>query len=379
MDFDLTTEQRKRYDEILAATRSGAVDPADGETGHFSRARWRAVGGLGLTGLCVSAEYGGRGLDALDTALCLEAFGDGCEDTGLVFAVSAHLLACVVPVRDFAGDTARGRLLRGLAVGDLIAANAMTEDEAGSDLGSLAVTAERDGDRYVLRGEKSFASNAPTADVIVTYAVTDRSAGFLGLTAFAVPRDMPGVSVSEPFGKMGLESCPAGRVRFEECAVPAVYRLGEEGQGTAIFTHSMAWERSCLFAGYLGLMNRQLDRCVAHARQRRQFGHPIGGYQAVSHRIATMRQRLEGARLLLYRAAWLLAQERSDTSAIALAKVAVSEAAIANSIDAIQIFGGSGFLTATGVERNLRDAIPSAIFSGTTEIQRELVARGMGL
>ncbi|MFE0043433.1 acyl-CoA dehydrogenase family protein [Streptomyces albireticuli] len=379
MDFDLTDKQRKRFAGVLAEVRDrlGRPDPPPGTP--FTGAQWKSAAGIGLTGLCLPPEYGGGGLGALDTALCLQAFGQGCPDTGLVFAVAAHLLACAVPIRDFASAEVRRELLTGLASGELVAANAMTEDDAGSDLSRLSMTAGRGPEGYVLDGDKSFASNAPAADVFVTYAVTDPGAGFLGLTAFAVPAEFPGVSAGEPFEKMGLGGCPAGRVGFRRCEVPTAYRLGEEGQGTAIFQHSMAWERGCLFGAYLGVMDRQFARCVEHARQRRQFGHRIGDFQAVSHRIAAMKQRLESARLLLYRACWLIDEGRDHTGAVALSKVAVSEAAVANSLDAVQIFGGSGYLTATGVERQLRDAVPALIFSGTTDIQRELIAREAGL
>lgn len=378
MDFDLSAEQRKRYEDILTAVRErlGRRSPS---SGPFTRLEWRSAARLGLTGLCIPADYGGGGLGALDTALCLEAFGRGCPDTGLVFAVSAHLLACAVPIRDYAGAGRRGPMLSGLANGDLIAANAITEDDAGSDISCLAVTARRDGDGYVLNGDKSFASNAPDADIIVTYATTSPRAGFLGITAFAVPASTPGVIVSEPFAKMGLDGCPAGRVRFQDCRIPEDHRLGYEGQGAAIFQHSMGWERACLFAVYLGLMEEQLERSVAHARGRRQFGRRICDFQAVSHRIATMKQRLESSRLLLYRACWLLDRQEDHLQAAALSKVVVSESAVANSLDAIQLFGGSGYLTATGIEQQLRDSVPATIFSGTTEIQRELVARTMGL
>ncbi|MFI0480122.1 acyl-CoA dehydrogenase family protein [Actinomadura sp. 9N215] len=397
MNFDLTDDQQKRYDDTLEAVRYHLDgEPEQGAEHIFTRTRWKEAARLGLTSLCVPDEFGGGGLGALDTSLSLEAFGRGCADTGLVFAVAAHLLACAVPIRDFAGPGVREELLGGLASGELIAANAMTEDDAGSDIGRLDTVARRDGDGrhgqhgeeseesedgrgYVLDGEKSFASNAPAADVIVTYATTDARAGFLGLTAFAVPRELPGVSVGEPLRKMGLHGCPAGRVAFTACRVPASHRLGTEGQGAAVFQHSMAWERACLFACYLGMMERQLERCVEHAQERRQFGRAISGFQAVSHRIAVMRQRLDAARLLLRRACWLLDEGRDNTLAVALAKVSVSEAAVANSLDAVQIFGGAGFLAPTGIERNLRDAVPSTIFSGTTEVQRELIAREMGL
>jgi alkylation response protein AidB-like acyl-CoA dehydrogenase len=365
MDFDLTVEQRKRQGELLDAVRArfGGAGPEDRREPEPFPDRWRAAAALGLTGLCLPREHGGGGLGALDTALALEAFGRGCPDTGLAFAVAAHLLACGVPVRDFAAGQVRGDLLAGMAGGSLVAANAITEDGAGSDVGALAVTARRDGDGYVLDGEKSFASNAPAAGLLVTYAVTDPRAGFLGISGFAVPRGLPGVEVGAPFGKMGLDGCPAGRVRFRGCRVPARHLLGAEGQGSAIFQHSMGWERGCLFALYLGMMAEQLDRCVRHAAGRRQFGRPIGGFQAVSHRIAAMAQRLESARLLLYRACWLMDAGADHVAAVSLSKVATSEAAVANSLDALQIFGGAGYLTATGIERNLRDAVASRIFS----------------
>jgi clorobiocin biosynthesis protein CloN3 len=377
MDFDLTAEQRQRYDDVLAGARERLGSP--GPERHFTRLEWKAAAGLGLTGLCLPVECGGGGLGAFDTALCLAAFGRGCPDTGLVFGIAAHLLACAVPIRDFGDGEACQSLLAGLAAGDLVAANAMTEDGAGSDTGRLSVTADRVPEGYRLDGEKSFASNAPVADLFVTYVVTDPTAGFLGISAFAVTRETAGLEVGPPFDKLGLDRCPAARVRFTGCLVPEHYRLGPEGLGSAIFQHSMAWERACLLAAYVGMMDDQLDRCVAHARERRQFGRPIGDFQAVSHRIVTMKQRLESARLLLYRACWLLDQGRDHAAAAALSKVAVSEAAVANSLDAVQLFGGAGYLASTGVERQLRDSVATTIFSGTNEIQRELIAREIGL
>lgn len=379
MDFDLTVDQRKRYDDIFTAVHEQLSERRTPRNSHIGRKEWKTAASLGLTGLCLPAEYGGSGLGALDTALCFEAFGHACPDTGLVFAVAAHLLACAVPVRDFAGEAVRGRFLSEMSDGKLIAANAISEDEAGSDLSRLGMTARRFGDEYVLDGVKSFASNAPIADMFVTYAVTDATAGFLGVSAFAVPSDMPGIGVSAPLDKMGLHGCPAGRVQFERCRVPAIYRLGEEGSGSAIFQHSMGWERGCLFAGYLGLMDRQLQACVERAKQRRQFGRCISEFQAVSHRIVAMKQRLESARLLLYRACWLLDQGRDHAAAVALSKVAVSEAAVANGIDAVRIFGAAGYLADGGIEEQLRDSVPSTIFSGTNEIQHEIVAKDMGL
>jgi clorobiocin biosynthesis protein CloN3 len=385
MDFDLTDDQRKRYTTIFGSAMRLHRPPAASEA-HADRDAWRAAAELGLTGLCLPREHGGGGFGALDTALCLEAATAGGADTGLVFGIAAHLLACGIPISNFAGREVRESLLGGMAATPLIAANAMTEDGAGSDVSLLNMTAESEGDAYLLNGVKSFVSNGPVADVFVTYAVTDRTAGYLGISAFAVPADLTGVIVGPPLAKMGLHGCAAARVEFADCRVPARYRLGREGQGSAIFQGSMAWERACLPAIYLGVLDDQLRRCVAHARKRRQFGREIGAFQAVSHQLAIMKQRLESVRLLLYRACWLL-DDGSEDSAVpaaltpaaltpaALSKVAVSEAAVASSLDAIQIFGAAGYLTEPGIEQQLRDAVPSAIFSGTTQIQREMIAR----
>ncbi|MDX3240502.1 acyl-CoA dehydrogenase family protein [Streptomyces sp. ME18-1-4] len=379
MDFELSPIQRERCAGIGAAVAERFAEHVTSADPELVRLAWKDAAGVGLTGLCLSEQHGGAGLGALDTALGLEAFGRSCSDMGLVFGVAAHLLSCAVPVREFGTDEAARELLAGMAAGDLIAGNAMTEDEAGSDIGRIRTTATRTGEGYVLAGEKSFVSNAPVADVFVTYAVTDPSAGFLGVSAFAVPRELDGVVVGPPLRKMGLNGCLAARVRFEDCVVPARYLLGAEGSGGAIFQHSMAWERGCLFAAYLGLMERQLAECVGRTTRRRQFGRKISGFQAVSHRIARMRQRLESARLLLYRACWLLDQGRTDVTAIAMAKTAVSEAAVANSLDAMQLFGSAGYLADTGIEEQLRDCLPTTVFSGTTEIQLELIAREAGL
>ncbi len=380
MEFGLSEAQRRRYAEVRDGARDRLGHGRAADDGKFSRDAWKVAASLGLTGLCLPTAHGGAGLGALDSALCMEAFGKGCRDTGFAFALAAHLFACAVPVRDFGVGASAAQLQTGMSRGDIIAANAMTEDDAGSDVGSICTSARRDGDVYVLDGTKSFVSNAPVANVIVTYAVTDASAGFLGLTGFAIPRDVEGLTVSEPLKKMGLHGCLAARVEFAGCRVPASYRLGGEGEGSAVFQHSMLWERACLFALYLGMMDDQLERCVAHARKRRQFGRAISQFQATSHRLAVMEQRLESARLLLYRACWILDQGTSAAAgAAALAKVVVSEAAVANSLDAVQLFGGAGYLESVGIEQQLRDAVPATILSGTTEIQRELMARELGL
>jgi alkylation response protein AidB-like acyl-CoA dehydrogenase len=394
VDFDWSPEQRAAQDTVLEAVRA-AFDPGPGSdptpdpgshpgpgtgpTGHFTGKEWRTLGDLGLLGLCVPTRYGGGGLGALETAGMVEAFGRGCPSTGLVFAASAHLFACTVPITEFATDAVKERLLPGLCSGELVAGNAMTEDDAGSDISRLAVTATPVEGGYLLNGGKSFVSNGPAADVYVTYATTDPAAGHLGATGFVVERTAPGLTAGEPFDKLGLEACPAGTVTFERTFVPEEQVLGGEGMGGAIFQHSMGWERACLFAGYLGLMDRLIERCVTHVRSRRQFGRRIGDFQSVANRVVEMKLRLESARLLLYRACHQMDQGADAVLAVALSKLAVSEGALASAVDAVQIFGGRGYQREHGIEAYLRDTIPSTIFSGTSDIQRLLIAKELGL
>lgn len=378
MDFAWTEEQEGRYRRTLEAV-VGAF-PSDRKVQEpFDREDWATLGRLGLLGTCLPERYGGLGLGALDTARMYEALGEGCRDTGLVFAASAHLFACAVPIAEFGSDDLTSRWLPGICSGELVAANAMTEAEAGSDVSRLKLTATPVAGGFRLSGEKSFVSNGPAADVLVTYATTDPEAGHLGQTAFAVSAGSPGVRLGEPFDKMGLRSTPAGTVTLEDVFVPDDQVLGAPGMGATIFQHSMGWERACLFAGYVGMMARVVRRTTEHARSRRQFGRRIAEFQAVSHRIVDMAMRLETARLLLYRACWEMDRGRPARMAVALSKLAASEGAVANALDAVRIFGGRGLLADVGIEADLRNAIPSVLFSGTSEIQKELAAKELGL
>lgn len=375
MDFEWNEDDRGRYDEIYAQTR---LWPAPG-SGYFTSEEWKLCAGLGLLGLSIPKEYGGKGCGFLATARAAEAFGRGAPDMGLVFAALAHLFACATPIAEHADEELRRAMLPRLSSGKWVGANAITEEGAGSDATGLAARAVRTGEEYVLTGDKCFVSNGPVADVFVVYAVTQPDLGYLGVSAFVLERGTPGLTVGEPFGKLGLDRCPASTLRLDRCAVPARRRLGGEGQGAAIFQDAMRWERTCLFAAYVGRLERLTELSADHARTRIQFGRPIGSNQAVSHRLARMRVRLETARLLLWRACWLLEQKDPARAEVAMAKLFISEATAESAMDAVRIFGGDGIRSDRGIERELRDAIPSLIFSGTSEMQLELIARELGL
>jgi alkylation response protein AidB-like acyl-CoA dehydrogenase len=381
MQFSSSAEQDRLYEEAreFALSRVNPVVRARDEAPYFSKQEWRLCGELGLLGSCVPERYGGGGHDALTVARIVEGFAKGCCDTGLVFSACAHLFAVAMPIAEHGGDELRERVLPRLVSGEWVGANAITEAEAGSDVFSLQTRAVRDGTRYLLTGTKTFVTNGPVADCFLVYASTEPAHGYLGISAFVVGGDAPGLTRGEHFGKVGLTGAPVCEVRFQDCPVDESSRLGDEGAGAAIFHGSMSWERACLFALYLGVMDRQLEEVVAFAKERRQFGKALGRHQAIAHRAADMKLRLDAGRLLLHRACWMKSQGQECGVEISLAKLAISEAAVQSGLDAIQIFGALGIKAETNVATALSDAIPSTIFSGTSEIQRDLVARGLGL
>ena len=255
----------------------------------------------------------------------------------------------------------------------------MTEPGTGSDALAMTTRADRDSTGYLLNGAKTFITNAPVADVFVVFAVTDPASGFAGLSAFLVDRGTPGLAVGEPFRKMGLRTSPMSELAFSDCHVPAESRLGPEGAGMAIFNASMEWERIFILATAVGTMQRQLERCIAYARERRQFGLPISAFQAVSHKIVDMKVRCDTARLLLYHTAWLKGRQRSLPLESAMTKLYLSESFVASSMDALQVHGAYGYMEESGLERDVRDALGSRIYSGTSQIQHNLIARALGL
>jgi alkylation response protein AidB-like acyl-CoA dehydrogenase len=378
---ELSPSQKERVNATLHFARSrlapGAREREAG--GRFDRRLWDEAAAFGLAGLPIPEKWGGSGLDAVDTMLVVEALGRACDDGGLVFSLCAHMFASAIPIWRSGSTHHLERYLPDLASGKLICANGTSEPDAGSDVYAMKSTAERVGDEYVLNGTKCFITNAPIADVFLIYAATNPGRKVFGISAFLVARDTPGLRVAPEASKTGLRTSPWGTVYLDDCRIPVGARVGPEGCGASLFGESMIWERACLFAYYVGAMDRTLERCLQHARSRSQFGHPIGSYQSISNRIVDMKLRLEVARLLLYRAGELHRAGKRCDEAAALSKLWISEAALQSGLDAVQIFGGSGIATDSGVDALLRDAVPARIFSGTSEMQRTIIARMLGL
>jgi len=381
MNFEWSKMQKDLHHRVLtfAQEELNAGLTARAAQGQFNRRGWRACGLAGVLGLPVPQQYGGGGHNALTTAYALQGFGYGSQDNGLNFALGAHLLGCTMPIVAFGDEAQKTRYLPQLCNGESIGALAASEPEAGSDVFSLQTAAEKHGDHFYLTGHKHYITNAAVADLMIVLACTDPDAGVHGLTAFLVERDAPGLTISPPVQKMGLDTAMMSEIVLENCAVPAANILGSQGGGMAVFSHAMLWERGLILAVAVGAMRRQLDQCIAYAQTRRQFGQAIGKFQLVSSRLVDMRQRLEMAQLLLYKTAWLLDQDELAFDMVALIKLTISDAWIASSQDALQIHGGHGYLTSAGIERDLRDALGSGLYSGTPEIQRQVVAKWMGV
>jgi alkylation response protein AidB-like acyl-CoA dehydrogenase len=266
-----------------------------------------------------------------------------------------------------------------LCDGSTIGAHAITEPEGGSDALGMRTTAVRRGDRYSITGTKTFVTNGPVADVFVVYARTKPEGGPFGLTAFVVDRDTPGLSVGAPIPKMGLAGSPVGRLVLDDCEVDAGNAIAKPGTGFLVLDHVMTWEILCSFVCSVGAMQRRLERCISYARERRQFGRPIGAYQAIANKIVDMKIGVDTARRWLYDTAVRFQRGEDTTADLAIAKLVASEANVASALAAVQIFGANGYTTEYGLEADLRDAVGGTIYSGTSEIQRNKIARLLGL
>jgi alkylation response protein AidB-like acyl-CoA dehydrogenase len=376
----VTPEQEAFFGHVLEFARALPRRAREHDRdGTFDREMWDRCGAFGLTGLPGPVELGGGGTDAVTTMLALEALGQGCDDAGLVFSINAHLWTSLVPLSTFGTPEQQQRWLPSLSSGAAIGCHAITEPDAGSDVFSLTSTGRETADGYVLNGSKMFITNAPVADLLIVFVRTSEGIGPYGISAFLLEPDLAGLSIGRPSEKMGLRSSPMAEVALNDCYVPRTAMLGTPGQGGEIFRHSMRWERACIMASQVGLMRRTMEECVVYARSRRQFGKPIGKFESIADKIADMRIATDASRGLVLRVGWLMDRGHDAMVEAAVAKAFVSEAAVRTQLDAVQIHGGYGYLTESGVERRLRDAVAGTIYSGTSEMQRRIIARGLGL
>src|SRR5262245_8023506 len=380
VDFQPNADQRELCEAVRAFGRvlNDGVKERDAN-GEFPRELWRKCADFGIPGLPVPVEYGGAGQNLTTTLLAMEALGYVCRDNGLVFSLNAQMWAFELPLVRFGSEEQKRRYLPRLCRGEIIGAHGVTEPDFGSDAMSMATRYVREGDHYIIDGAKTFITNGPVADIVLVFATVDRELRSAGISAFLVERGTPGMTLSKPISKMGLRTSPMGEVALSDCRVPVANRLGNEGAGVAIFNAAMEWERACIFASHLGSMQRLLEDTIAYAKSRRQFGQPIARFSSIADRIVDMKVAIEAGRLLLYKVGAVKDAGGDAVLDAAIAKLFVSEAHIRQTLDALQIHGGYGYSTEYAVEREVRDAIPGTIYSGTSEMQRKIIARLLGL
>ena len=380
MDFSWSEEQRKlqiAVAEFAQANLNHGLDERD-RNSDFNSEGWRQCAEMGIQGLNVPEQYGGLGQDVLTTVGVLEQLGYGCRDNGLCFSLGAHMWTAQMPLLSFGTPEQKEKYLPRLVSGELIGGNAMSEPDSGSDAYALRTTASKQRDVYVLSGNKVFVTNGPVAGLLVVFATVDPKRGKTGVSAFLVESDTPGLNITRKMEKMGLNTSPMAELHFENCEVPAENLLGSEGAGQALFADSMMWERSCILATAIGTMQRLFEQSIEYSKTRKQFGQRIIDFQLIGSKLVDMKLRLESARSQLYQTAWKRSLGRSIFLEAALTKLVISENWVQLAQDALQIHGGYGYMKELGLEREVRDAIGSRLYSGTSEIQRVISASLIG-
>ena len=383
MSFSLTPAQRKLREHTIAFAQA-ELEQQDNllkrdQEAAFDRSMFEKCAAEGIQGSHLPIEYGGQERGALDTVVALEALGYGCRDNGLTLGLGGQIWSVQEPILIYGSKAQKERYLPRLASGEWIGAHGVSEESTGSDALSLKTTASRVDGGYVLNGRKCYIGMGPESDLALVLANADPELGKWGVSAFLVESGTSGFTKGAARPKAGARTNPMGDLVFEDCFVPDENRLGDEGLGVSLFSRTIGWERAFIHAGHLGAMDRLLDICVRYAREREQFGQPIGSFQAVSHRIAEMKLRQETSRLLLYRVASMKDDGESAELECAMAKLHIAESLLANATDAVRIHGARGYLEEFGIERELRDSLGGVIYAGTSDIQKNLISSILGI
>jgi len=344
---------------------------------YFPKELYRRMGKLGLLGMTVPKKYGGAGIDRISYMIALEEIGRVCGSTAII--VEAHNSLGVGHIYEMGTEEQKKKYLPRLTSGEELAAWALTEPNAGSDAASIQTTAVLDGDEWVLNGTKHFITNGDLAWIVTVMAKTDKTKGARGISAFIVERGTPGFKVGQLEDKLGLRGSHTAELIFEDCRIPKENLLGREGNGFIGAMNILDRGRTAIGAMSVGIARGAFEESLAYAKQRQQFGKPIGKFQAIQWMLADMAMEIDAARLLVYRAAYLEDQNIRFTKEASMAKLFASEMAMRTTVKAIQIFGGYGYMKDYPVERFYRDVKLCQIGEGTSEVQRMIIARQLGL
>jgi len=375
LSFDLG-ESTEMLRDMVASFAADEISPRAAEidlSNNFPSDLWRKFGDLGLLGITVEEEYGGAGMGYLDHVVAVEEISRGSAAVGLSYG--AHSNLCVNQIRRNATDEQKRRYLPKLISGEHVGALAMSESEAGSDVVSMRLRAEKRGERYVLNGSKMWITNGPDADVLVVYAKTDVEAGSRGISAFLIERGFKGFKSAQKLDKLGMRGSNTGELVFEDCEVPAENLLGIENEGGKVLMSGLDYERAVLSGGPIGLMQSCLDVVFPYVHVRTQFGQPIGTFQLMQGKLADMYTTLSACRAYVYAVAKALDRGEATRKDAAGAILFAAEKATWMALEAIQCLGGNGYINEYPTGRLLRDAKLYEIGAGTQEIRRWLIGR----
>lgn len=378
MDFHFTAEQLMFKEQVIRFAKKEIVPRVQEHDlkGEFDAHAFRRLGDFGILGLHFPEAFGGSDADVVTTVLAGEALGEAGVDGGLTLAYGAHTFLCADTILAHGTDAQRAAYIPKLATGEWIGCMGLTEPAAGSDVASMTTRAEKQGDRYVLNGNKMFITNGPVADVAVVYAKTGKDLKHAGISAFIVEKGTPGFSAGNNLIKMGVRTSHTSELIFEDCEIPETHLIGQEAGGFLMAMQTVEWDRSALLAPFVGGMTYVLQKCVRYAKERYQFGRPIAQFQAIKHKLADIKIFIEAARTLCYRIAWCKDQGRPlNHLAAAVAKLFVGDWGLGPANDAMVLFGGYGYCHEYEVERYFRDSRLAPIGGGTSEIQKKIISK----
>ena len=379
MDFHLTKEQqmlRKMYREFAENEVKPLAQEIDEEE-RFPMETVEKMAKLGMMGIYFPKEYGGAGGDVLSYAMCVEELAKVCGTTAVI--VSAHTSLCCAPIFEHGTEEQKKKYLPDLLSGKKIGAFGLTEPGAGTDASGQQTTAVLEGDHYVLNGSKCFITNGNVADTFVVFAMTDKKAGNHGISAFIVEKDFPGFSQGKHEKKMGIRGSSTCDLIFEDCIVPKENLLGKEGKGFKIAMMTLDGGRIGIASQALGLAEGAIDEAVKYTKERVQFGRPLSKFQNTQFQLADMACRTKAAQYVVYAAAMKKQNHEDYSEAAAMAKLFAAETASDVTRRAVQLFGGYGYTREYPVERMMRDAKITEIYEGTSEVQRMVIAKHLGL
>ena len=379
MNFELTREQ-KLIQKMMADFPENEVKPIAAETDATATYPANTIDqlfDLGVIGMCVPKEYGGSGADPLAAAICIEELSKACASTGDI--VATHNGLCCDPIMTYGTEEQKAKYLPMLTKGKKVGAFALTEPNAGSDASKGQTECIDMGDHWVMNGSKIFITNGYVADVFVVFAMTDKTKGTKGISAFIVESSFPGFSVGKHEVKLGLHGSPTAEIVFQDCIIPKENLLGELGKGFRIAMGTLDGGRIGIAAQALGIAEGARDEAIEYTKSRVQFGKPISKFQNTQFKFADMEMGCEAGKLLTYQAAQLKGNGERYTKQAAMAKLFCSELAMKTTTEAVQMFGGYGYTVEFPVERMMRDAKITEIYEGTSEVQRIVISSNMGL